>query len=382
MQASSLAERAELEPVRTALYEMHVELGAKLVPFAGYKMPLNYPAGILAEHRHTREQASLFDVSHMHRLRITGLHADDALEALCPADLVDLPPGVLRYTVLTNDDGGIVDDLMIRRCDQGYEIIANAATRDSDLDWLAERLDKQCQIEVNQEFALLALQGPKAAEVLASLQPSIHELTFMRAAAFELAGKFCLVARCGYTGEDGFEISVPVDHAETLARELLAHDAVAPAGLGARDGLRLEAGLCLYGQDMDATTSPVEAGIGWSIPKSRRMGGDRPGGFPGSERILAELGTGPRRRLTGLLPDGRAPLRHDTVLYDHETNGVAAGKITSGAHSPMLGKPIAMGYVNSEHLNTGAILKAEHRNRFIDVQATALPFVPHRYVRH
>jgi len=382
MQASSLAERAELEPVQTALHELHAELGAKLVPFAGFSMPLNYPAGILAEHRHTRQQASLFDVSHMHRLHVIGPHAAAALEALCPANIIDLPPGVLRYTVMTNDDGGIVDDLMIRRCDQGFEIIANAATRDSDLDWLRLRLDSQCQVQTNDEFALLALQGPSAAGVLASLQPGIHDLSFMRAAAFELAGKFCLVARCGYTGEDGFEISVPVDHAETLARELLAHDAVAPAGLGARDGLRLEAGLCLYGQDMDATTSPVEAGIGWSIPKSRRMGGDRPGGFPGSERILAELGTGPRRRLTGLLPDGRAPLRHDTVLYDHETNGVEAGMITSGAHSPMLGKPIAMGYVNSEHLNTGAILKAELRNRLIDVQATALPFVPHRYVRH
>ena len=380
MQALSLAERAELEPVQTVLHELHTELGAKLVPFAGFSMPLNYPAGILAEHRHTRHRASLFDVSHMHRLRVTGLNADAALEALCPANIIDLPPGVLRYTVMTNDDGGIVDDLMIRRCDQGFEIIANAATRDADLAWLHAHLDSQCQVQTHDEFALLALQGPSAAEVLAGLQPNIHDLSFMQAAAFELAGKFCLVARCGYTGEDGFEISVPVEHAETLARELLAHETVAPAGLGARDGLRLEAGLCLYDQDMDATTSPVEAGIGWSIPKSRRTGGERTGGFPGSVRILAELAEGPARRLTGLLPSGRAPLRQDTALLN--TDGTTIGRVTSGGHSPILEQPIALGYVDSTQLANNGKLQASLRNRLIDVQTTSLPFVSHRYVRH
>lgn len=379
MQASSLAERAELEPVQTALHELHVELGAKLVPFAGFNMPLNYPAGILAEHRHTRDQASLFDVSHMHRLRVTGLNAGAALEALCPANIIDLPPGVLRYTVLTNDDGGIVDDMIVRRCDQGFEIIANAATRDADLDWLRARLDSQCRVHTNNEFALLALQGPRAAEVLANLQPLIHDLSFMRTAAFELAGKFCLVARCGYTGEDGFEISVPVEHALTLARELLAHEAVAPAGLGARDGLRLEAGLCLYGQDMDSTTSPVEAGIGWSIARARRVDGKRPGGFPGSDRILSELANGPARQLTGLLPSGRAPLRHDTPLLN--AGGEPIGRVTSGGHSPMLEQPIALGYVDSAQPAHDGPMQAQLRNRLIDVRTTALPFVPHRYVR-
>lgn len=368
-----------MELARTPLYELHVELGAKLVPFAAYHMPLNYPNGILTEHRHTRTQASLFDVSHMNRIRVTGVDAAMALESLCPADIIDLSPGVLRYTVFTNDDGGIVDDLIVRRADNGFEIIANAANRETDLDWLQTNIGDRCQIEANQEFALLALQGPRAAEVLATLQPNVHELTFMRSAALELAGKFCLVARCGYTGEDGFEISVPVEHAVTLAHKLLDHEAVAPAGLGARDGLRLEAGLNLYGQDMDATTSPVEAGLGWSIPKVRRQGGDRAGGFPGSQRILNEITAGPRRRLTGLLPDGKAPLRHDALLYDDSDTQV--GIVTSGGHSPVLERPIALAYIDSTALADNRSLRAGMRNRFVDVQTTALPFVPHRYVR-
>ncbi|MDZ7735527.1 MAG: glycine cleavage system aminomethyltransferase GcvT [Gammaproteobacteria bacterium] len=379
MQATVLAEREEPELARTALHELHAELGAKLVPFAGFSMPLNYPGGILAEHRHTRSHASLFDVSHMNRMRVTGLHAAEVLESLCPANLVSLPPGLFRYTVLTNDDGGIIDDLIIRRRDNDFEIVANGATRETVLYWLNERIGDECRIQVLDEFALLALQGPRAAEALASLQPCIHDLTFMRHAALMLAGKFCLVARCGYTGEDGFEISVPVEHALTLARQLLNHEAVAPAGLGARDGLRLEAGLCLYGQDLDATTSPVEAGLGWMIPRARRPGGERAGGFPGSARIFAELEAGPWRRLTGLLPDSRAPLRAGTLLYDSDGN--EAGKVTSGAHSPELGHPIAMGYVKTDHLYGGGDLKASQRNRTIDVRTTNLPFVPHRYVR-
>ena len=380
MQASVLAEREEPQLARTALHDLHVELGAKLVPFAGFSMPLNYPAGILAEHRHTRNQASLFDVSHMNRMRITGLHAAEALESLCPADLISLPAGLFRYNVLTNDDGGIVDDFIIRRRDNDFEIVANGTTREKVLDWLHKRIGDQCRIQQLDEFALLALQGPRAAEALASLQPGIHKLTFMHHAVLMLAGTFCLVARSGYTGEDGFEISVPVEHAETLARQLLDHEAVAPAGLGARDGLRLEAGLGLYGQDLDTSTSPVEAGLGWLITRARRPGGARAGGFPGSERIFAELELGTWRRLTGLLPDSRAPLRHGAML--HGTDGAEAGTVTSGAHSPALGRPIAMGYVSSEHLNTSALLKAKQRNRMIDVHTTALPFIPHNYVRH
>lgn len=379
MQASVLAERTERELARTALYELHVELGAKLVPFAGFAMPLNYPGGILDEHRHTRTQASLFDVSHMNRVRVTGLRAAEALESLCPANLIDLPPGLFRYTVLTNDDGGIIDDLIIRRRDNDFEIVANGATRETVLYWLNERIGDECRIQVLDEFALLALQGPRAAEALASLQSNVNGLTFMRHAALVLAGKFCLVARCGYTGEDGFEISVPVEHALTLARQLLEHEAVAPAGLGARDGLRLEAGLCLYGQDLDTTTSPVEAGLGWLVARARRPGGERAGGFPGSERIFAELEAGPWRRLTGLLPDSRAPLRAGTLLYDSDGNEV--GKVTSGAHSPMLGYPIALGYVHTAQLAGDADLRAIQRNRAIDVRISAPPFVPHRYVR-
>lgn len=368
-----------MELARTPLYELHVELGAKLVPFAGYTMPLNYPAGILTEHRHTRTRASLFDVSHMSRIRITGVRAAAALESICPANIIDLQPGVLRYTVFTNDDGGIVDDLMVRRFGDGFEIIANAANRNTDLAWLEERIGEQCRIQLHEEFALIALQGPHAAEVLAAMQPNIHNLTFMRAAALELAGKFCLVGRCGYTGEDGFEISVPVEHAMILARELLAHEAAAPAGLGSRDGLRLEAGLNLHGQDMDSGTSPVEAGIAWSIPKVRRPGGERGGGFPGAGRIFNELENGPTRRLTGLLPEGPAPLRHDTVLFDKE--GCEIGVVTSGAHSPVLGRPIAMGYINTEALQNGTVLQAKLRNRLVSVETTSLPFVAHRYVR-
>lgn len=379
MQALQLAARTGMELARTPMYELHVELDARLVPFAGYTMPLNYPAGILTEHRHTRTQASLFDVSHMSRLRVSGAHAAAALESLCPTDLINLPPGVLRYSVFTNDDGGIVDDLILRRSDNDFEIIANAANRKIDLIWLEDRIGDQCQIRVNEDFALLALQGPRAAEVLAALQSDIHKLTFMRAAALELAGKPCLLGRCGYTGEDGFEIGVPAEHAITLAHELLAHEAVAPAGLGCRDSLRLEAGLNLHGQDMDPTTSPVEAGLAWSIPRVRRAAGERAGGFPGSQRIFAELEAGPARQLTGLLPEGRAPLRHETVLYDDDGNDV--GIVTSGAHSPVREQPVALGYVRTTTLAADSRLHANLRNRLVRVETTALPFVPHRYVR-
>jgi len=379
MQASALAKRSGQEPTRTALYELHVELGARLVPFAGFYLPLNYPAGILAEHRHTRSHASLFDVSHMNRIRVAGVQATAALESLCPADLAGLPPDRLRYSLFTNDDGGIVDDFMIRRHDNGFEIIANAATRDTVNNWLADRIGDRCKIAANGEFALLALQGPRAAEVLATLQPNIQQLSFMQAATLELSEKFCLVARCGYTGEDGFEISVPAEHTVTLARQLLEHEAVSPAGLGARDGLRLEAGLPLSGQDLDATTSPVEAGLAWTISRVRSAGGERAGGFPGSERILAELERGPARHMTGLLPGGRALLRTDTRLYDNSDRTV--GRVTSGAYSPVLERPIALGYLDRSVREQAGTLRADLRGRSLYVATTELPFVPHRYVR-
>ncbi|MEX0950714.1 MAG: glycine cleavage system aminomethyltransferase GcvT [Gammaproteobacteria bacterium] len=379
MQASTLAASAQSAPARTALYGLHRELGAKLVCFAGYSMPLNYPAGILAEHRHTRAQASLFDVSHMSRFRIQGDAAASALESLCPADLVNLAPGQLRYSVMTNESGGCIDDVIIRRAGNDFEIIANAANRDNDHAWLCDRIGQRCQVRLDEYFSLLALQGPAAAAVMRELNPDSDKLGFMQTGQLPLAGIDCRVGRAGYTGEDGFEISVPIDATTKLAQRLLAHEQVQPAGLGARDGLRLEAGLSLYGHELDATTSPVEAGLGWAIAKARRLSGARAGGFPGHERILAELKSGPSRRLTGLLPDTRSPLRSGTLLID--SNGTTIGTVTSGGHSPILKRPVAIGYIDSGALNTEIPVYADNRGKRIHVELTRLPFIPHKYIR-
>lgn len=378
MPATQLAARTS-QPARTALYALHAELGAKFVSFAGFSMPLNFTLGILAEHRHTRTHASLFDVSHMSRFRVQGADAVFALESICPADLVDLQSGRLRYSVMTNDTGGIVDDIMIRRAGQDFEIIANAANRDTNRQWLTERLGTRCQVTPESYYSLLALQGPAAAAVLHEINPAVDSLRFMQAAPVSLAGIDCLLARAGYTGEDGFEISVPVHAAEALARRLLKHTAVQPAGLGARDGLRLEAGLPLYGQELTTATSPVEAGLAWTIAKPRREGGQRAGGFPGSERIFQDLKLGAYRRLTGLLPDGRAPLRTGTSLIDG--NATAIGQVTSGGYSPTLERPIALAYIEAQALDRGIPIFADVRGKSVKLQIARPPFVAHRYLR-
>ena len=340
---------------RTPLYELHVALGARMVPFAGYAMPVQYPPGILKEHLHTRASAGLFDVSHMGQAFLIGPdHATTAaaLEALVPADIRNLQPGQQRYTQLLNGDAGIIDDLMVTRSasvqdDGGLMLVMNAARKAVDFAHIAEQLPEDVRLQPAPERALLALQGPRAAEVLARLSDGPARLRFMSAAAGQVGGIDCHVSRSGYTGEDGFEISLPADKAESLARLLLAQDGVQPIGLGARDSLRLEAGLCLYGHDIDETTSPIEAGLAWSIQKRRRT----EGGFPGDERIRRELEQGPTRRRVGIKPDGRAPAREGTEIL--AASGEPIGTVTSGGFGPSVGGPVAMGYVAAGYAAPG-----------------------------
>ncbi len=359
---------------KTPLHRLHVELGARMVPFAGFEMPLQYSAGILSEHNHTRAQASLFDVSHMGQLRISGDGAARALERLVPGDILSLAPGQLRYTVLTNDEGGIIDDLMVTRGDQGLYLIINASRRDVDLAHLRDNLGA-IEIEFFDGRALLALQGPAAARVLERHAAGISGLGFMTAAAFEIGSARPWISRSGYTGEDGFEISVAADEAEGLARLLLAEEEVAAAGLGARDSLRLEAGLCLYGNDIDEATTPVEAGLTWTIAKRRRA----EGGFPGADIIMTEMAEGPRRRRVGLKPEGRAPARRHTPILDDE--GETIGEVTSGGFGPTAAGPVAMGYVPARFAATDTRVALLVRGSARPAVVTRLPFVPHRYVR-
>ncbi len=364
------------EPLRqTPLHGLHHALGARLVPFAGYEMPLNYPEGIVREHLHTRAGASLFDVSHMGQLRLTGRL--DALEALCPLDVAALAQGHQIYTLFTNEAGGILDDLMVLRSGDHLVLVVNAARKVQDLAHLRQHLAPGCHVDSLEQRALLALQGPAAARALAAIAPGVSALAFMRGAWFDVAGAECLVTRSGYTGEDGFEISVPAEAAEATARALLAQPHVAPAGLGARDSLRLEAGLCLHGQDIDVTTTPVEAGLAWTIAHRRRHGPDA--GFPGAEPILRQLTDGPAHRRVGLLPAGPAPVRAGAVV--HGPGGTPIGRITSGGFSPSLKRPIAMGYVAREHAAAGSRLHTVLRGREVALEVVALPFVPHRYHR-
>ncbi|MDQ2736806.1 MAG: glycine cleavage system aminomethyltransferase GcvT, partial [Pseudomonadota bacterium] len=299
---------------KTPLFDLHVELGAKMVPFAGYSMPVSYPEGILAEHRRGRESAVLFDVSHMGQLRLVGADAAAALETVVPQDIVDLPVGKQRYALFTNDAGGILDDLMVTRRDDHLFLIVNAACKDADLAHLKARIGERCAIEAQFERALLALQGPKAAAVMARLAPASAALTFMSGAELTVAGISCFATRSGYTGEDGFEISVAAEDAARLARVLLGEAEVSAAGLGARDTLRLEAGLCLYGHDIDTTTTPVEAALTWAIQKVRRAGGARAGGYPGAATIDQQIAAGVPRKRVGLIGDDRVPVREGALL--------------------------------------------------------------------
>ena len=362
--------------VKLPLDALHRRLGARMAPFAGYDMPLQYEAGIVAETLHTRRAASLFDVSHMGQAILGGAGAARALESLTPADLISLAPERTRYTQLLNENGGIFDDLMITRLpgvEERLLLVVNAARKQHDFALIGDALSR---FDFNPlDRALLALQGPRAAVVLGALLPGAEDLAFMGWRAFDFGGAPLFVSRSGYTGEDGFELSLRAEHAADLAQLLLANEDVAPAGLGARDALRLEAGLPLYGHDLDESTDPVEAGLGWSIGKRRRA----EGGFPGESRILRALKQGPPRRRVGVLPQSKAPLREGAELY--ALGDEIVGHVTSGGFSPTLQRPIAMGYVASKHADVGATLSATLRDRRIEVDVAALPFVPHRYFK-
>jgi aminomethyltransferase len=360
---------------RTPLYDLHVQLGGRMVPFAGYALPVQYPAGILAEHLQTRATAALFDVSHMGQARLHGVGAAAALEKLVPADIQALKPFAQRYTMFTNQDGGILDDLMVTRLPDGLFLVVNAACKDLDFAHLKAHLPSDVTLEVLPHRALLALQGPAAEAEMSRVAPAAARLGFMQGAWIDIDGVSCFVTRSGYTGEDGFEISVPDTHAFALAEDLLAQPGVKPAGLGARDTLRLEAGLCLYGHDIDTTTSPIEAGLAWSIQKRRRA----EGGFPGAERILRELAEGPRRVRVGIKPDGRAPARDGTEVCDADNRRI--GAITSGGYGPTVGGPIAMGYVAAGSSQPDTAVQLTVRNNAAAARICPLPFVPHRYRR-
>ena len=369
-------ESADTAPLkRTPLYELHRARGARMVAFAGYEMPVQYPAGIIAEHLHTRAQAGLFDVSHMGQIRLHGAAAARALEALVPGDLQALAPRQMRYTLLLNDAGGILDDLMATRIDDGLMLVVNAACKDADFAHLAAHLDPAVTIEPRFDRALLALQGPAAAAVLARHAAGIGDMPFMSAAEVSLAGAPAFVTRSGYTGEDGFEISLAAGDALAVAERLVVEPEVAPVGLGARDTLRLEAGLCLYGHDIDETTTPVEAGLAWTIGKRRRA----EGGFAGATIVLRQLAEGPRRRRAGILPDGRAPAREGAAIVDPAGNAI--GRVTSGGFGPSVGGPIAMGYVDAAHAGEGTALALVVRDVPRPAHVARLPFVPTRYYR-
>lgn len=357
----------------TPLYALHLELGAKMVPFAGYDMPVQYPDGVLAEHLHTRAFSGLFDVSHMGQATITGADRAVALEALLPGDLIALGEGRIRYSMFTNDQGGIEDDLMIANAGDHLFLVVNAACKDADFARMQKGLKGDAQLNVLKDRALLALQGPKAAAILSAFAPEAAEMSFMTWRTLDVAGFPCFVTRSGYTGEDGYEISVPAEGAERLARLLLAKEGVKPIGLGARDSLRLEAGLCLYGSDIDQSTSPIEAGLAWTISKRRR----EQGGFPGAAIIQKHLAEGPARIRVGVRPLEKAPARAHTEIVD--ATGARIGEITSGGFGPSYGGPIAMGYVASAFAKPGTAVSLMVRGKVRPAEIAPLPFVPHQY---
>lgn len=369
---------------KTPLHALHVELGAKMVPFAGYDMPVQFPLGVMKEHHHTRAAAGLFDVSHMGQVivRAQGGYeaAARAMEALVPVDLLGLAQGRQRYGFFTNDQGGILDDLMMANRGDHLFVVVNAACKEGDIAHMRARL-KGCEVENITDRALLALQGPTAEGVLHAIAPDVAEMSFMDVGICDSSYGELWISRSGYTGEDGYEISVHADQAQGLARALLAHDAVEPIGLGARDSLRLEAGLCLYGHDIDSRTTPVEAGLTWAIQKARRTGGARAGGFPGADIILDQIGNGAPRKRVGLRPDGRAPMREGTALFADAEGGTPIGAVTSGAFGPTLGAPMSMGYVPAALSAPGTTLYGEVRGKRMPVTVAQLPFVPANFKR-
>ena len=371
------------ELLKTPLYDLHVELGAKMVPFAGYAMPVQYALGVMKEHLHTRQKAGLFDVSHMGQVIVKGHNyaaAAQALEALIPADILSLREGRQRYGVLTNEAGGILDDLMVANRGDYIFAVVNAACKADDIAWMKRAIGDDHVTELT-DRALLALQGPASESVLADLNADVRDMRFMDVATLRLNDIDCEVARAGYTGEDGFEISVPAEAATDLAKRLLDHADVEPIGLGARDSLRLEAGLCLYGHDITTDTTPVEAGLNWAIQKVRRRGGAREGGFPGADIILSELTEGATRQRVGLRPEGRAPMRDGVELFDTEAGDTPIGRITSGGFGPTAGGPVAMGYVAKPFVQSGTQIFGELRGKRLPLTVTPLPFTPANFKR-
>ncbi len=363
--------------LRTPLHALHVELGAKLVPFAGYEMPVQYPAGVLKEHLHTREKAGLFDVSHMGQAFLHGADPARSLEKLAPSDFIGLKEGRQRYGLLLNDEGGIKDDFMASRLigEAALYLVVNAAMKESDFAYITERLAGELTVEPRPDRALLALQGPAAGAVLEKLSPGIDALTFMQVIRAKVAGIDAIVGRTGYTGEDGFEISIAGSDTEKLARALLADPDVLPIGLGARDSLRVEAGLCLYGHDIDETTNPAEAGLIWAIGKRRKL----EKGFPAADKIMAGVLNGTARKRVGIRPDGRAPARDGTEIADK--SGRVIGTITSGGFGPSLNAPIAMGYVETAFAADDTEIDLIVRGKALPARIAPMPFVPNRYKR-
>jgi len=362
----------------TPLYSLHLELGARLVTFAGYEMPVQFPSGIKAEHEHTRASAGLFDISHMGQIRIEGDDVAARLETLVPGDIKSLSPFQQRYSLLTNREGGVIDDLMITRMPDHFFLVVNAACKERDYSYLKDSLGQGCEITALTDRGLLALQGPRAAMVLGRFHAAIPALPFLKAGMYRLAGIDCLVHRCGYTGEDGYEISLAADKTEEFARILLEGPVIKPIGLGARDSLRLEAGLCLYGHELDESTTPIEAGLNWVIAKKYRGEKAEPARFPGAAKILRQLADGPDRVRLGFRPEGRIPVREGTTIFDRD--GSKVGIITSGGYGQTVGGPVAMGYVTavSSHATE---YKVEIRNQMHRVFCIELPFVKHRYYR-
>lgn len=369
---------------RTPLYALHCELGAKMVPFAGFEMPVQYPMGVMKEHLHTRANAGLFDVSHMGQVLLTGPSWDAValgFEGLVPQDVLGLEDGRQRYGFFTNDAGGIEDDLMFARRGDDLFVVVNAACKSADLALMRAGLPDEITVTELADRALIALQGPKAVSVVAELDPRAADMVFMDVAGLSLSGHDVWASRSGYTGEDGFEISVAAEEAEGLARRLLGDAEVAPVGLGARDSLRLEAGLCLYGHDIGVDTGPISAGLGWAIQKVRRAGGARAGGFPGTSAVFSEIAEGVARKRVGLQPEGRAPMRDGVPLFEAEDGGSEIGTVTSGGFGPTVGGPVAMGYVAASHANPETQLWGEVRGKRLPVRVARLPFVDQRFKR-
>ncbi len=369
----------DTELLKTPLHDLHVTRGARMMSFAGYAMPVQYPAGIITEHKHTRNAAGLFDVSHMGQAILRGADVAASFEKLVPGDIAGLATGQMRYTLLLNETGGIRDDLMATRIEENGALalflVVNGACRDADFAHIASSLDGEATLEILADRALLALQGPGAEDVLAELAPDCSDLVFLEGRDMEVDGVSAFVTRSGYTGEDGYEISLPAAAAAAFAEKLLAHDAVEPIGLGARDSLRLEAGLCLYGHDIDEVTTPVEAGLSWTVGKRRRETAD----FPGAAIILKQIAGGPSRRRVGLLPEGRAPVREGAPIQNAAGDGL--GMVTSGGFAPGLERPIAMGYVAADHAEAGTSVTIELRGRSVAAEVAAMPFVKPNYKR-